>query len=195
MKSFKIAMFAVISCLLLMITLSVVGYVFYAVFKEEPEDNQSQRYPMDNGTALGNIIVPSNITKIAFRGDKGQFSAIPKDSRINIPEGKYLLQSWQIERKDKNGVLWRLDATNSNSKTGTIEVVANRDIKLNIGEPIISTLDFAKEKNAFSFSQNLTGKMGEKISIYRDNKKAEPPKLRIRSKTGNYDQTFNFEYG
>jgi len=74
-------------------------------------------------------------------------------------------------------------------------VAAGAVVSLSVGEPIISTLEVQHKQNNYSFRQNLTGQLGERIEILRRGRRARAPKLHVRNGDCKYDRKFNFEYG
>ena len=81
------------------------------------------------------------------------------------------------------------------SQKGDFEIVGDKETELSIGEPIISTLKATKSGSGYSFSQNLQGRLGERIELTRNGAQPPAPKLHIKSEDGSYDRIFSFEYG
>ncbi len=143
---------------------------------------------------FGNIRLPESITEFAAGGENGLFVLKLKKDIGSLPVGQYCIEHWAIERKDDAGSNWRLQGSGF-SKNGRFNVTEMQETELSIGEPIISTLEAQNKEGTYSFSQNLKGKLNESIYITLNGKRAPPPKLRIKSKDGTYDQTFDFKYG
>jgi len=114
---------------------------------------------------------------------------------VQLPVGEYRLGSWEVKKKDEDGVEWTLVASVNSAKKGLFTVALDKPVKLDMGEPVVVELIARKNRSGYSFSQNLLGRMGESISISRNGVRAGPPRLHIRNKAGTYDKTFNFEYG
>jgi len=143
---------------------------------------------------FGNIRLPESITEFSAGGENGLFILKPKKGTGLLPVGQYCIEHWAIERKDDAGSNWRLQGSGF-SKNGRFNVTEMQETELSIGEPIISTLEAQDKKGTYYFSQNLKGKLKESIYITLNGNRAPPPKLRIKSKDGTYDQIFDFKYG
>jgi hypothetical protein len=143
---------------------------------------------------FGNIRMPKSITDFAAGGENGLFVRKPEDGVCSLPIGRYLIDHWTIERKDDAGNNWKLRGSRS-SKSGRFSVSEAEEVKLSIGEPVISTLTARERRGKRYFSQDLKGKLNESISITRNDKRPPAPKLRIKSENARYDRTFDFRYG
>jgi len=143
---------------------------------------------------FGNIRLPESITEFAAGGENGLFVLKPKKGIGSLPVGQYCIEHWAIERKDNAGDNWKLIGRWF-SENGRFNVTETQETKLSIGEPIISTVEARHRNRNHSFSQKLKGKLNESIYITLNGNRAPLPKLRIKSKDGTYDQTFDFKYG
>ena len=144
---------------------------------------------------LGEVRLPEAITLLRAAGEMGQFSRVPKDGRVTLPTGAYRIDCWAIDRKDAQGRNWRVEGSGFGDK-GLFEVRAAEPVRLDVGEPLISTLTAdAGENGAYSFGHAVAGRSDESIALTMEGSRASAPRLRVRDKTGQYDRTFNFEYG
>ncbi len=142
--------------------------------------------------------------KLACKGEIGSFivkrgncyirTSADADG-VDLPEGEYRMANWEIEKKDSDGALWKLTAVLRAENKGVFTIAEGQTQTLEIGEPIIGSVTANKGRSAYSFGQTLAGRMGETITIMREGARPAPPKLHIRNKDGDYEQTFNFEYG
>jgi hypothetical protein len=109
--------------------------------------------------------------------------------------GKYRIEHWIIQRRDDKDAEWKLQGAYFGD-TALFDVTEAQAAELSIGEPIICTLQVEqREPGNYYFRQLLTGKLGERIELTRNNARPQPPKVQIKSKDGKYDRTFTFEYG
>ncbi len=143
---------------------------------------------------FGNIRLPETITEFSAGGENGLFTFKPEKGAGPLPVGKYRVNSWTIERKDEKGRKWKLRSSMF-SQRGDFEIVVDKETELSIGEPIISTLQARKSGSGYSFSQNLQGRLGERIELTRNGAQPLAPKLHVKNKDGTYDRLFSFEYG
>jgi len=143
----------------------------------------------------GKIVLPKTISELAVGGENGLLYAELENGAARLPAGKYVVDHWAIDREDKDGVKWTLKGQNYGTNSNAFEVAAGAVVSLSVGEPIISTLEVQHKQNNYSFRQNLTGQLGERIEILRRGRRARAPKLHVRNGDCKYDRKFNFEYG
>ena len=111
-----------------------------------------------------------------------------------LPVGKYRIHHWIIERKDEKDNTWKLKGHWFRDR-GLFDVTESGQTELTVGEPVIYTLDVQKRGSRHYFDQKLKGNFEEQIEITRNGSRPQAPKLHIKSGDGEYDRTFNFEYG
>lgn len=143
---------------------------------------------------FGDVRLPEVITEFAAGGENGLFIVRPKEGVAKLPVGKYRIDHWRIERKDDKGSNWALQGRYFPGDT-PLTVAETSQAELSVGEPIISTLEVQQRESEYYFSQNLQGRLGERIEFTREGARPQPPKLRIKSKDAKYDRSFTFEYG
>ena len=143
---------------------------------------------------MGTLVVSDEIGSLSAGGENGLLDAKTDQGVAKLPAGKYRFQQWQIKRKDDRGVVWALSARRFPDKS-IFEITEGAETRMDIGEPITSSLQLGKRRKAWYIGQNLKGKLGEDVSIARAGKRAPAPKLRIRNQDGTYNRLFQFEYG
>jgi hypothetical protein len=143
---------------------------------------------------FGDIQLPETITEFSAGGENGLFTLKPEKGIASLPVGKYRVNHWAIERKDDQGRQWKLEGR-IYASSGTFEISDAKQIQLSIGEPVVSTLRARSTGAGYSFSQELKGRLGERIELTRGRARPRAPKLRIKSKDGSYNRDFSFEYG
>jgi hypothetical protein len=144
--------------------------------------------------AFGAVRVAQGITSFNAGGANGLFICKPENGLARLPVGDYRVQQWSIVKTDDRGARWELQAI-AGGDLATLVVVQDREKELPIGEPIYSQAEYRKTGSFYSFSQNLQGRHGERITLTRNGSQPPPPKLRIRSRGGAYDRALSFEYG
>ncbi|MCP4450845.1 MAG: hypothetical protein GY809_05245 [Planctomycetes bacterium] len=144
--------------------------------------------------AMGEVQLTNPVANIVVGGATGQFDRIPKDGKIFLPLGDYLIDQWTLEAKDKDQVAWTATAT-SRSEQSRFEVCASEPAKLRAGEPLVSTLTVNKNGTAYNFNQTLVAALGETVTLRRNGTQAPAPRLHIKDKPGTYDRTYSFAYG
>ncbi len=149
--------------------------------------------PAEN-IAYGRLQLPQGITHFSAAGPQGHFKRTDNLQDIRLPVGSYRIDTWAIERKDKQGTPWKAQGRYFDDR-GLFEIRTNQPVPLNIGEPLISTLEVTQDDQTYRFNQSMTGQLGETVRIYQEGGRAEAPRLLIRNKTGSYNDTKKFEYG
>lgn len=148
----------------------------------------------NNKPSSGFIIVQEDVNAILCSSKSEQFTIKGSREPVQLPLGRYYVNSWTLERTDKNGAIWRLQSKDIANKK-SFEVAENARIKLPIGEPILSTLTVQKQDSEFNIRHNFKGQLGEEIELIKNHSRADPPKLLIRNKDGSYQESLTFKYG
>jgi hypothetical protein len=139
------------------------------------------------GTEFGTIHLADDLTLTVRRSIKAT------EVMTTLSPGQYDLDRWIIHRRDTEGILWTCEGSVPEDKR-LFEVVADREVELPIGEPILSVLSAERRGYEITFRHRLQGRLGERIRIERDGKRSQAPMLRIRNAEG-YEKTLTFEYG
>ena len=143
---------------------------------------------------MGTIKMPSEINELTAVGENGLFKVMPKNGTGSIPEGKYRIHRWVIERKDGKGDNWKMQGDGF-MESGDFEVKKDGTAYLAVGEPITLKMNVQAKRGKYAFDLSLTGRLGEKASLMKNNASVPAPKLRIVSKDGTFDHRYSFEYG
>ena len=145
-------------------------------------------------TAYGSFSLPEAISRFEADGANGTVTIEPGKQAERLPVGQYHIRFWKTERKDDGGNTWAL-AGHSFGQNNPFEIKDGDETKLDVGEPIIATVDARNAGSSYSFNQVINGRHQEIIELTRNGSRPQPPKLHIKNKDGSYEQTFSFEYG
>ena len=129
---------------------------------------------------LGPVKIQEDVNAVVCNNRDEQFTIEGAQEPALLPAGRYYIDSWTLERTDKNGAVWKLKAKDIANKK-TFDVAEDAEAKLPINEPIISTLTVRKEDSEFYFRHYFKGQMGEEIELTKNQSRANPPKLLIRN--------------
>ena len=146
---------------------------------------------------FGNVKLPESTTEIDVGGENGFFIRKPEKGMVKLPEGKYRVHHWAMERTDDQGILWNLEGTSSGDQ-GIFEISRISETILAIGEPIIATLEVSQSTDSiYTFNHSIKGPAGENIRLtrYGVGDKPPPPRVHIKNVDGSYNRTFYFAYG
>ena len=143
--------------------------------------------------AYSKVKLSESVAELVAGGRNGVFTLKPKAGVAELPAGRYHIDSWTIEQKDGSDT-WKIHAASSDPNAEfRVRPAATTD--LDITGQIVATIDATGKDGTYAFNHTLKGKLGETISLAKNGKQPDAPKLRIRSKDGEYDKTFAFKYG
>ena len=145
-------------------------------------------------TAYGSIHLPEAISQFQAEGAKGLVTIGTDKPTERMPAGQYHVRYWKIERKDDQGNTWAL-VGRYYGKDNPFEIKDGGETTLNVGEPIVATVDARNSGSSYYFNQVIKGRHNEIVELTRNGSRPQAPKLRIKNKDGSYDQTFDFQYG
>ncbi len=168
-----------------------------AVTSNDPEvarDEEGLTHAAVKYTVYGSVRLPEAISRFVANGAKGIVTIEPGEQAKRLPAGQYRIRSWKTERKDKGGNSWALTGRYFGQKN-IFEVSNNSETRLDVGEPIVATVEARNVGSSYSFNQIIKGRHQESIGLTRNGSRPEPPKLHIKNKDGSYERTFSFHYG
>jgi hypothetical protein len=145
-------------------------------------------------TAYGSIRLPEAISQLQAEGAHGLIAIKTDKPTERIPAGQYHVRYWKIERKDDQGNTWALNGRYY-GQDNPFEIKDGSETTLDVGEPIIATVDARNVGSSYSFNQIIKGRRSEIVELTRNGSRPQAPKLRIKNKDGSYDRTFDFQYG
>jgi len=151
--------------------------------RQEPED-----------MVYGSISLPEGISRFEAHGANGLVTITPDKQAERLPVGKYNVRFWKAERKDEGGNTWALSG-HYYGQDNPFEIKEGNRTKLDVGEPIIATVDARNAGSDYSFNQVIKGRRQEIIELTCNGSRPQPPKLHIKNEDGSYDRTFGFQYG
>jgi hypothetical protein len=142
----------------------------------------------------GSIKIQGDVNAVVCNNKGERFTIEGAKEPAQLPAGRYYIESWTLERTDKDGILWKLETKDIVNKK-TFNVTENAVVKLSIGEPVISALTTSKEDSEFYFRHYFKGQLGEDIELTKNQSRPDPPKLLIRNEDGSYQESLTFKYG
>ena len=148
----------------------------------------------NENVVYGSISLPDTISQLAVESNNSIVTIRPDNETGQLPVGEYHTRLWNIEREDDQGNRWAITGQFFDNQ-GFFEVTDINQTKLDLGEPIIASVDARKSGSIYSFNQIIKGRLDEHIELTRNGARPRAPKLNIKNKDGTYDRTFSFEYG
>jgi hypothetical protein len=142
----------------------------------------------------GSVQIQEDVNAVVCNDKDEKFTIVGSKEPARLAAGKYYIDSWILERTDKNGAVWKLEAKDVASRK-TFNIAEDAEAKLPIGEPIVSTLTVRKEDSEFYFRHYFKGQLGEEIELTKNQSRADPPKLLVRNEDGSYQESLTFKYG
>jgi len=144
--------------------------------------------------AFGSLRLPESINHFQADGANGTVTIGSGKPAERLIAGQYHVRYWQVERQDDRGDKWILTGQYF-GQDNPFEIKADNETKLDVGEPIIATVDARNSGSTYSFNQVIKGRHEEIVELSRNGSRPQPPKLNIKNEDGSYDKTFSFEYG
>jgi len=143
---------------------------------------------------LGTINTPDGVTIIVINNSGEQITIQVSETTAQLPVGRYRIDNWTMERRDKDGSIWKLTGKYFGKK-GVFDVIEGQEVKLPAGEPVFSFLTVSKANSMYRFSHRLTGQLSETVEITKNGSRPDPPKLQIANAENSYQETLTFKYG
>ncbi len=151
----------------------------------------SQQEPV---LSVGSVRVPEGVTVVIINNRGESVTIHGRDGPVNLPIGTYRIDSWAMDRLDRDGSAWQAKGAGL-GKNGVFEVGSGGETPLSIAEPIISSLTVRKERSTYYVSHSFTSRLSETVEITKNGSRPDAPKLEIRNADGSYQETLTFEYG
>jgi hypothetical protein len=167
-----------------------VGDTYYEL--EVARDGAFVKLNKAEDLQFAKLRVQPEITEVIAGGENGLFKLPCKEGLVEVPAGDYRLSEWVIERTDTGGKNWRMRGRSGNT---SFKADADSETELDVGEPVISNLDFTAQGDRCLFFQRLAGRAGENIELQLNGSRPEAPSLRIEKPDGSYNKIFTFQYG
>ena len=165
-----------------------VGDVLYRT--EIARDGAFVKLSSANDVKFGNIRVPETITQFSTGGENGQFTREMKNGVARLPVGKYCIDYWAIDRKDEKGKSWTMRGS-SFSERGNFEVTEGAETTLEIGEPLMATLQVQLNGESYEFEKIMQGPLGEYVSLTSGGQEVRTMwKLAAKNKDGTFAKTY-----
>jgi len=144
---------------------------------------------------LGPVKVPENISEFTAFGENGHFVRRPDKGAFTLPEGKYRMVHWTINRKDEKGAAWTLSGYNF-PDAASFAVTAGSTATLDIGEPVKAVIKAQEQPDRqIRFDLSFVGHQKESIEMLRDGQRPRGPKLALANADGSLCYTNTFEFG
>lgn len=144
---------------------------------------------------IGGIRVPANISYLSVLGPQGQFVCQPRDGLAAVPAGTYKVDRYEVVATDSAGVKWQIREGRAGYEK-PFAVAEGKEYALGIGEPFKAELNVSSTAaGQYSINQSLRSRNGDYVSLFRDGRQADTPKVHIKNADGSYDKTFTMEFG
>ncbi|MDH4203238.1 MAG: hypothetical protein OEV87_10135 [Phycisphaerae bacterium] len=126
-------------------------------------------------TPQGVLKLPDNVSIELISPERGMLMLSAKNGQVELPQGKYRLESWTLERKDERGRTWKLSG---DVNTARVVEVGPEPTDLPIKtEPIVCDLKIHAGTTTMNFTLGLTGPTGERLRVSGDAPGIKPDQL------------------
>ncbi|NBC10672.1 MAG: hypothetical protein GVY24_02925 [Planctomycetes bacterium] len=173
-----------------------LGDRFYSVTAARDGAYLALRPAKDLKTVSLNL--PDALHGVVIYGPQGRFEVQSHDDRHPAPPGRYRFEAWQCEATDSGGRQWHFMGRYFPADSAfDLSADVSGPIDIDIGPPLVASVDRRMVRGGHYFRQALRGRLGEHVSVDSLSGRRRPPapRLRIVNSDGSYDRTFQFEYG
>jgi len=143
---------------------------------------------------LGRVAVPADVCRLSLAGKEGHIRLDLPSDQPSVPAGNWCLEEWWMSRLGDDGRKWTLKGRNT-PRSADVVIRENQSNSIDLGEPVTASLEVTAKKGAYDFDQKLRGRLGEKIYLDVNGKRAPAPRLLITSADGTYKEELTFKYG
>jgi hypothetical protein len=161
---------------------------------EPARDGAFIKFTPAENVPLGTVRVGEGVDQFSVGGENGFLRLELAEGAAGVPAGKWRVSEWSMAKTDAAGARWTLRGWGFGDQ-GVFEAGEGREVSLAVGEPIISTLVVGKSGEEWIFSEALTGALGERLDMRRNNSLPAAPKVRIRNEDASYERVYSFSYG
>ena len=144
--------------------------------------------------SCGTVETPNGVTIVVINDSGEKIMIEASETAVQLPVGRYRIDNWTIERRNKDGSIWKVTGNNFGKK-GVLDVIEGQEVKLSIGEPIVSSLTVSKSDSTYYLSHHLRGQLSETVDITKNGSRPDAPKLQITNAENSLQETLTFEYG
>lgn len=158
-----------------------------------PSDGATIRLEPAEQVPMGYVEIPEGLHECVLGGTNGLFYLRSPQGRIALPQGKYRLKEWTMQRLSHSQI-WEMTGTKFGTST-LFTLSSDQVVKLPIEEPLIAELGISYRDSTYSMHQELKGNLSETISITCQGRRPDPPRLLITGARGRFRKVLAFEYG
>ena len=135
-----------------------------------------------------------DMTELVAGGENGMLTVKLEKDIGKLPVGKYRVYGWDVDRQDGDGNPWKAKAT-SFGNPEVFEISEGKETRLDVGEPIVSTIETYRSGAQCTIRHAWRGKADEHIQLTRNEVPPPPAQVHIWNADRSYDRTFTFEHG
>ncbi len=143
---------------------------------------------------FGTVKQQPEMTELVGGGENGMLTAKLEKGLGKLPVGRYRVYGWVLQRKEADENLWAANAT-SFGNPNVFEIREGEQMNLEVGEPIVSTIEAQRSDAACTIRHSWRGRSGEWIRLTQNGLTPPPAQVHIWNADNSYDRTFTFESG
>ncbi|MHC4835574.1 MAG: hypothetical protein ACYTCN_06415, partial [Planctomycetota bacterium] len=136
--------------------LSIITGVVFCLFVGDLWADQS----------TGVLKLPDNVSVELISPERGMLMLTEENGQVQLPQGKYRLESWTLEKEDDEGCTWKLSGDVNTARM--IEVGPEPTTVQIKSEPIVCDLQVFAGPENMNFTLGLNGPSGERLRISGD---------------------------
>jgi len=150
----------------------------------------------------GRIIVPyddgdsSLLLRVADeKGIHVGLAVTSKSSEVDVPAGKYRLESYTSTATARDKTRWYVTIDNISGQDGEIEVAPTKDVKIKAIESLVASVVVSQNGGLVSMAVRIVAGNGERCSLRPFDANAQPLSFKVLSKSGEVLMSGKFEGG
>jgi hypothetical protein len=128
----------------------------------------------------------------------GMLAVRGEDGRAQVPVGDYRIAGWQVEQRDREGSVWRVQGSRNRLGGEAPRLLVHADTALpRLASPLLARLEVQPAGGReFSCQLNFTGASGEVIGqVLRNGQQMPAPDMRVLDARGQEIARVPFHYG
>jgi hypothetical protein len=144
----------------------------------------------------GVLLLPEGISVELVSPEHGALMLTGKEGRVELPQGRYRLESWTLEKKDEKGQVWNLSG---DLRMARMITVGSEPVQLDIkSEPIVCDLKAYPGSNSMNLTLGLDGPGGERLRVWGNvpgikQDQLPQPAFEIYNADRSFSKTYDFQ--
>ncbi len=142
----------------------------------------------------GTVQLARCVSAFSVFGPQGHFFREASDGAADVPAGEYMIDRYEVVRKDDAGATWKLRDLGAGCEK-PFGVEPGQTATLDLGEGVLCKLTASKSGDAYRINTSIETPRGDRLTLERNGTQPPAPQIRIANADKTYDKKFRLEYG